>query len=102
MLPLKGKEKNPFFINMDMQDHAIYHAWLLFSYLLKPKEREERPFLELNPGPLASQATALTTRPCLLRLAEKNTCYATTRTNKTLDDVHHVIILRLEANSSAE
>ena len=51
---------------MDTQDHAIYRAWIhLISYLLG-----ETPFgieLEANPGPLASLATALTTRPCLLR-----------------------------------
>ena len=52
---------------MDTQDHAIYHVWIqLFptSYA-----RGEKPFgleLESNPGPLASQATALTTRPCHL------------------------------------
>ena len=52
---------------MDTLDHAIYHVWIhLFptSYA-----RGEKPFgleLESNPGPLASQATALTTRPCLL------------------------------------
>ena len=50
---------------MDTLDHAICHAWIqLFptSYA-----RGEKPFgleLESNPGPLASQATALTTRPC--------------------------------------
>ena len=47
----------------DMQDHIIYHLWIhLFptSYA-----RGEKPFgleLKSNPGPLASQATALTTR----------------------------------------
>ena len=58
---------------MDMQDHAIYHAWIhLFptSYA-----RGEKPFfleLESNPGPLASQATALTTRPCRLGRLDVN------------------------------
>ena len=51
---------------MDTQDHAIYRVWIhLFSYLLG-----EKPFgleLEANPGPLAPQATAPTTRPCLTR-----------------------------------
>ena len=52
---------------MDTQEHAICHVWIhLFptSYT-----RGEKPFgleLESNPGPLASQATALTTRPCHL------------------------------------
>ena len=55
---------------MDTQDLAIYHVWIhLFptSYIW-----DEKPFgleLEMNPGPLASQATALTTRPCHLRLS---------------------------------
>ena len=49
---------------MVMQDRAIDHVWVhLFptSYA-----RGEKPFglkLESNPRPLASQATALTTRP---------------------------------------
>ena len=52
---------------MDTLDHAIYHVWIhLFptSYA-----RGEKPFgleLESNSGPPASQATALTTRPCPL------------------------------------
>ena len=54
---------------MDTQAHAIYHVWIqLFptSYA-----RVKKPFgleLESNPGALASQATALTTRPCHLEL----------------------------------
>ena len=47
---------------MDTQDHAIYHVWIhLFPTCYA---RGEKPFvleLEMNPGPLASQATALTT-----------------------------------------
>ena len=52
---------------MDLQDPAIYHVWILLfptSYA-----RGEKPFgleVESNPGPLASQATALATRPCRL------------------------------------
>ena len=50
---------------MDTQDHAIYHVWI---HLLPTSNAPgEKPFgheLESNPGSLASQATALTTRPC--------------------------------------
>ena len=59
---------------MDTQDHAIYHVWIhLFptSYA-----RGEKPFgleLESNPGPPASQATALTTKPWLLGLEATTT-----------------------------
>ena len=40
----------------------------IFSYLFLPEERRKTIWseLELNPGPLASRATARTTRPCLL------------------------------------
>ena len=53
---------------MDQQDHGIYHVWIHF---IPPSlyPRREKTFcseLKLNPGPLASQATALTTRPWLL------------------------------------
>ena len=52
---------------MDTQDHAFYHDWI---YLFPTSyARGEKPFsleLESNPGPLASQATTLTTRPWLL------------------------------------
>ena len=55
---------------MDTLDHAIYHIWIhLFPTTYA---RDEKPFgleLESNPDPLASQATALTTRPCHLGLA---------------------------------
>ena len=49
---------------MDMQNHAIYHVWIhLFP---TSSAQGEKPFgldLESNPDPLASEATALTTRP---------------------------------------
>ena len=55
-----------FFVRgVDTQDHVIYHVWIhLFptSYYA----REEKPFgleVESNPGPLASQAITLTTKP---------------------------------------
>ena len=54
---------------MDMQDEAIYRVMIhLFFLLPTPEERRKTIWseLELNPGPHASQATALTTRPCLL------------------------------------
>ena len=46
-----------------------YHAWV--HLFLTSSARREKPFgleLESNPGPLASQATALTTRPFSLGL----------------------------------
>ena len=49
---------------MDTQDHAIYHVWIQLFHT--SYARGEKPFgleLESNPSPLASQATALTTRP---------------------------------------
>ena len=54
-----------FIFYMDTQYHAIYHVQIhFFSYLLIPEERNTIwSELELNPGPLAPQATALTTRP---------------------------------------
>ena len=53
---------------MDTQDHAIYHVWIRFiPTSLYPRRRKSIwSELELNPGPLASEATALTTRPWLL------------------------------------
>ena len=55
------------FFFMDMQDHAINHVWIhLFPTY---NAQGEKPFgleLESNPGPPASQAAALTTRPCRL------------------------------------
>ena len=68
--PLDGMAKNYFIFYNDMQDHAICHVWIHFIptslYL-----RRENPIwseLESNPGPLASQATTLATRPWLLGL----------------------------------
>ena len=53
---------------MDMQEHAVYHVWIHFipaSFYLR-REKTIWSELELNPGPLAAQATTLTTRPWLL------------------------------------
>ena len=51
--------------------YAIYHVCILL-FFLPPMAKERRKTiwseLESNPGPLASQATTLTTRPCLLVL----------------------------------
>ena len=57
-----------YFFYMDMQDHAIYHVWIHFipTSLYPRREKTIWSELELNPGPPASQATALTTRPWLL------------------------------------
>ena len=65
-----------FFIYTDTQDHAIYHV-LIHLFFLPPMPEERRKTmwseLESNPGPLASQATTLTTRPCLLwQMSELN------------------------------
>ena len=65
-LPLDGVARNDLFIYMDMQYHAIYNVWIHF--FLPPHTRGERrktscSELKSNPGALASQATALTTRP---------------------------------------
>ena len=53
---------------MDTQDHAIYHVWIHFfpTSLYPRREKTIWSELESNPGPLASQATAPTTRPLLL------------------------------------
>ena len=50
---------------MDTQDNTIYHAWIHSSH--PSNVRGEKPF---GLGPLASQATALTTRPCHLSLSK--------------------------------
>ena len=65
--PLDGMAKNQFFY-MDTQDHAIYHVWIHFIPTSLYPRREKTIWSELqsNPGPLDSQATALTTRPWLL------------------------------------
>ena len=57
-----------FFIYMDTQDHAILSSLDPCFQPLMHLERWKTIWseLELNPGTLASQATALTTRPCLL------------------------------------
>ena len=52
---------------MDTQDHAIYHVWIHFipTTLYPRREKTFWSELESNPGPLASQATTLATRPWL-------------------------------------
>ena len=58
-----------FFIYLESQGHAICCVWVhLFFLPLTPKERRKTIWSELesNQSPPASQATALTTRPCLL------------------------------------
>ena len=59
-----------FFFYMDTQYHAMYHVWILYipTTLFPRREKTSWSELESNPGPLASQATALTTRPWLLGL----------------------------------
>ena len=63
---LMGRLGIVFFINMDTQVHAIYQVKVQFLSPM-PLERGTNIWSELesNPDPLASQATALTTRPCL-------------------------------------
>ena len=53
-----------------MQDHAIYHVWIHFipTTLYPRREKNISSELDMNPGPPASQATTLTTRPWLLGL----------------------------------
>ena len=68
-LPLDGMAKNYYcFFYMDTQDHVIYHAWIHFIPTSLYPRRERTIWYELgsNPGPHASQATALTTKPWLL------------------------------------
>ena len=49
---------------MDTQGHGIYHVWIhLFPTSYALGEKTFGLELESKPGPLASQATALTTRP---------------------------------------
>ena len=57
-------------IYMDTHNNAIYRVWIHFIPTSLYLRRSENIWseLELNPGPLASQATALTTRPWLLGL----------------------------------
>ena len=56
------------FFYMDTQVHAILHFWIQFIHTSLYPRREKTIWseLDLNPGPLGSQATALTTRPWLL------------------------------------
>ena len=56
-----------FFIYMDMQDHAILSNLDPFfqPQMLFEGKKTIWSELESNPGPIASQATALTTRPLL-------------------------------------
>ena len=60
--------KNYSIFYMDTQDHAIHHVWFHFvpTSLYSRREKTIWSELESNPGPLASQATAQTTRPWLL------------------------------------
>ena len=53
---------------MDTQNHAFYCAWIHFSFLhiLEVRRKTIWSEPELNPGPLASPATSLTTRLWLL------------------------------------
>ena len=55
---------------MDTLDHATYHVWIHFipTTLYPRRDKTIWSELELNPGPHASQAIALTTRPWLLGL----------------------------------
>ena len=58
-----------FFNYLESQGHAICCVWVhLFFLPLTPKERRKTIWSELesNQSPPASQATALTTRPCLI------------------------------------
>ena len=54
---------------MDMQDHAIRCVWIHFipTSFNRGENKNMRSELGSNPGPLALQATALTTRPWLRR-----------------------------------
>ena len=67
---LDGMARNCYyyFIYMDSQDHAIDHVWIHFipTSLYPRREKIIWSELESNPGPLASQATLLTTRQLLL------------------------------------
>ena len=51
-----------FIFYTDTQDHAIYHVWIHFIPTSLYPRREKTIWSELDPGPLDSQATALTTR----------------------------------------
>ena len=69
--PLDGMAKYYYYyyyFYMDTQNHANYHVWIHFipSSLSPRREKNVWSELESNPGPLASQVTALITRPLLL------------------------------------
>ena len=63
-----------FFVYMETQDHTIYCVCIHLFYLPSMPEKRKTIWsgLGLNPGPLASQATALTTWPCLLGTRSKH------------------------------
>ena len=67
-LPLDGMARNYFFIYMDMQDHTINRLWIHFvpTSLYLRRRKTFGLSWNWNPGPLASEVTALTTRPWLL------------------------------------
>ena len=67
-----------FFTYMDMQEHKICRVYLLPPYT-RGEKKNIWSELELNLGPLASQATTLTTRPWLLgQLVAGESCYGHT------------------------
>ena len=67
--PLDGIARIFLFFYMDIQDYAIYHVWIhLFPISYARGGKPVGLELETNPGPLASRATTLTTRPCCLGL----------------------------------
>ena len=51
---------------MDTQDHDVIGYILFLPSYTRGEKKNIWSELELNPGPLASQATAPTTRPWLL------------------------------------
>ena len=66
-LPLDGAARNLLlflFIDMDTQDHTICHIWIKLFFLPPMPEKRKTIWSELesNPGSLASQGTALTSR----------------------------------------
>ena len=70
--PLDGMAKNYFIFYMDTQDHAMVMSGsiLFLPPTLKKRQNTIWSKLESNPGPLASQAITLTTRPWLLGLEQ--------------------------------
>ena len=67
-LPLDGMARNDFFyLHLYARITQFIVSGSIFSYrLISEEEKNIWSELELNPGPLASQVTALTTRPWLL------------------------------------